>query len=107
MAGCGSGKTRPVGSAPNGASPYRAQDIAGNLWEWTADWYDAKYYHHSPIKNPKGPRKGKFKTVRGEAWTMRTDAGLSCTLRFGYSPGGQGYVVGFRCASNTAVDNIR
>ncbi len=32
--------TQPVGSYPQGASPYRAKDMAGNAWEWTADWFD-------------------------------------------------------------------
>jgi formylglycine-generating enzyme required for sulfatase activity len=34
--GCGRDNTRPVGSKPEGASPYGALDMAGNVWEWTA-----------------------------------------------------------------------
>lgn len=97
MPGCGSGKTMPVGSKPKGASPYGAMDMAGNLWEWTADWYSENYYANSPRKNPQGPSSGSFKTIRGGAWTMRTDPGLASTLRFAYAPQGQGYVIGFRC----------
>jgi len=38
--GCGEDKTWPVGNKPLGASPYGALDMAGNVWEWVADWYD-------------------------------------------------------------------
>ena len=45
----------PVGSYEAGKSPFGAYDMAGNVWEWVNDWYDAKYYEKSPEKNPKGP----------------------------------------------------
>jgi len=96
--GCGAGTTQVVGSKPKGASPYGVMDMSGNLFEWTADWYDEKYYQYSPKNNPKGAQSGEHKTVRGSSWLMRTGSGLVATVRSGYSPLGQGYVVGFRCA---------
>ncbi len=50
-----SGDTAPVGSYPAGAGPYGALDQAGNVWEWTADWYDATYYSKPTGNNPAGP----------------------------------------------------
>ncbi|MGF3501312.1 MAG: formylglycine-generating enzyme family protein, partial [Candidatus Bathyarchaeia archaeon] len=54
----GYASTAPVGSYPGGASPYGALDMAGNVWEWVADWYDRTYYASSPGSNPAGPDWG-------------------------------------------------
>lgn len=56
--------TTPVGSYPAGASPYGALDMAGNVWEWTADWYDGSYYSRSPAQNPTGPDNGSTRVLR-------------------------------------------
>ena len=49
--------TSPVGSFPEGASPYGALDMAGNVFEWVWDWYHPDYYRTSPDANPPGPIK--------------------------------------------------
>ncbi len=56
----------PVGKfRPNG---YELYDMIGNVWEWNADWFDAAYYAHSPVDNPKGPAQGKDRVMRGGSW---------------------------------------
>ena len=51
-------KPAPVGSYLGGASPYGALDMAGNVWQWVADWHDKDYYKRSPERNPRGPDTG-------------------------------------------------
>ncbi len=60
--------TAPVGSFPDGASAYGVEDMAGNVWEWCADWFDANYYQNSPSGNPQGPGSGRERVVRGGSW---------------------------------------
>jgi len=57
--------TAPVGSYPAGASPYGVLDMAGNVYEWVADWYARDYYALSPYENPAGPATGMHKVSRG------------------------------------------
>jgi formylglycine-generating enzyme len=96
MSGCGD-VAMPVGSLPDGASPYGALDMAGNVVELVEDFYDADYYATSPTDDPTGPATGSRYGGRGggfksEALWQRT------SKRDWYDPDDQGESLGFRCA---------
>jgi eukaryotic-like serine/threonine-protein kinase len=93
--GCGGG-TAPVGSFPEGASPYGALDMAGNVWEWVADWYDADYYGRSPDANPTGPGSGDTRVLRGGSWNFYVSF-LRSSFRYWYYPDYTNDFNGFRC----------
>ncbi len=84
--------TTPVGSFPQGMSPYGALDMAGNVWEWVADWY-APY----PGSDYTSPFFGKYKVVRGGSWNHPTQDART-TARDIAHPARRLGVVGFRCA---------
>ena len=92
----GYGLTAPVGSYPAGASWCGALDLAGNVWEWVADWYDEDYYERSLTQNPLGPQEGDSKVLRGGAWSYYP-AYVRSACRIWYHPVLRGIDFGFRC----------
>jgi formylglycine-generating enzyme required for sulfatase activity len=95
FAGC-VGDTDRVGRRVAGQSPYGAFDMAGNVWEWTADWYEASYYAHSPSQDPVGPAAGTLKVMRGGCWVSGENS-LRTTCRKAELPDSWAPNVGFRC----------
>ena len=87
----------PVGSYESGKSPYGVYDMAGNVWEWVNDWYDAKYYEKSPAKNPPGPASGTKKVIRGAGWQNETPT-VRIFTRVDSDPTIRNESTGFRCA---------
>jgi formylglycine-generating enzyme required for sulfatase activity len=91
------GDTDHVGRRPLGQSPYGAMDMAGNVWEWVADWYAADYYRDAPLRDPKGPDSGSLRVIRGGCWESGSDS-LRVSCRKPVVAGTWAYNVGFRCA---------
>ena len=73
------GHPTPVGLYPLGATPHGIHDLAGNVWEWTRDWF----------------KKGDSRVVRGGAWNVNAWL-LKNTVRCGLAPGNRRANVGFR-----------
>lgn len=92
--------TSPVDSFPLGASSYGVMDMAGNVWEWCADWYDSGYYRKAPTKNPPGPSSGKHRVLRGGAWLNDDTSYLRCAVRGWHAPTLTFNYVGFRCVKD-------
>ena len=89
--------TSPVGSFPQGVSPYGCYDMAGNVWEWCNDWHDKDYYASSPSSNPAGPSSGDYRVLRGGSWD--DDAGnCRSANRWWNNPGSRYNNDGFRVA---------
>jgi eukaryotic-like serine/threonine-protein kinase len=91
----GYGTTSPVGTFPDGASPYGALDMAGNAYEWVLDWFSL--YTSEYQNNPIGPVSGSEHVLRGGSWgddilhlriVLRTDEPSDFRRDF----------IGFRCA---------
>ena len=93
----GPGGTAPVGSDPGGASPYGCLDMAGNVWQWCADWYDDNYYAHSPVRNPAGPATGTDRVVRGGSWSGSDEYVFRSAARDYWEPVDRDGYGGFRC----------
>lgn len=102
-------RSSPAGSFPEGASPYGALDMGGNVWEWVNDAFietdpftnSANYYAISPAFNPPGvdPAISEYRVMRGGSWNFTFGFGRAAyRLWFGLDDSYDG--VGFRCASS-------
>ncbi len=108
--------TANVDAYPGGKSPYGAYNMAGNVFEWVADWYDPNYYkNRKDMTNPTGPKEGAFlsntgtyvdriavgkkRVIRGGSWYAPAES-VTNTHRFWNDPMNNSYGVGlgFRCA---------
>jgi len=90
------GDTVEAGNYDDGTSPYGLYDMAGNVWEWVADYYSSTYYQDSPSSNPLGPESGQGHVLRGGSWydpafLIRASSRLK-------EPDPVGNNIGFRCA---------
>jgi len=115
--------TSNIDDYSEGQSPYGAYNMAGNVFEWVADWYDPNYYKITQVKtNPTGPTNGAFlsatgtyvdriavgkkRVIRGGSWYAPAST-VTTTHRFWNDPMNNSYGVGlgFRCARSVEGDN--
>jgi formylglycine-generating enzyme required for sulfatase activity len=90
--------TVQVTEMEKGATPAGLMHMAGNVWEWTADWYDPKAYESMDERDPKGPEGGEFKVHRGGSWLNHRGM-LRSAVRDGSRPTMRNHGTGFRCAA--------
>lgn len=91
--------TNEVGSYPDGASVYGVLDMAGNVREWVADWYQSDYYSsYPPDKWPSNPisLSGSKMVQRGGSWTSTWES-VRVAKRFCNYKGTRTPTLGFRC----------
>jgi formylglycine-generating enzyme required for sulfatase activity len=88
--------TAPVGSFQSGVGPFGALDMAGNVWEWTADWYGE--YTARTSTNPRGPKEGTARVMRGGGWSDLDASWERGADRGWHAPGNRLTVLGLRCA---------
>lgn len=122
-------KPTPGTKYPQGQSVYGCFDMAGNVWEWAADWYDSQYYRHAPNKNPQGPTIAEespyfgrpedvgisiyelkpyaaskmlsaCKVLRGGSWNGSGVVHVRCANRDYDEPTYKNDTIGFRCAKS-------
>ena len=86
-----------VGMKPAGESPYGVHNMAGNVAEIVADWFDENYYSTSPRENPKGPATGKSKARRSAPY-YKFSGSKTTWSRSEHI--GANYWTGFRCAQD-------
>jgi formylglycine-generating enzyme required for sulfatase activity len=91
--------TAPVGHYEAGKSPCGAYDMAGNVWEWVADWYDTDYYSKATDRNPQGPDSGEKRALRGGSW-FGYEGDARCADRYGGEPNVRISYFGFRVAAS-------
>ncbi len=88
-----------VDSFPDGQSIYKVLHLSGNVAEWVNDWLGSDYYPIMPERNPPGPKRGRYKVVRGGSWKSKPVM-LRTATRGGAVPEERAATIGFRCVND-------
>ncbi|MDM5336423.1 formylglycine-generating enzyme family protein [Fictibacillus enclensis] len=92
--------TAPVHSFP--ANGYGLHNVAGNVWEWCADWFSSTSYQDGPSENPTGPLNGKSRVTRGGSYMCHSSYcnRYRVAARSSNTPDSSTGNIGFRCAAD-------
>ena len=95
------GRTTPVDAYPAGVSAFGCYDLLGNVWEWTASWFD-RYtgFEAYPYRGySQAYFDGQHRVLKGGSWATQPSS-LRCAFRNWYHPHVREILAGFRCASD-------
>ncbi len=99
--------TVPVTEFESGQNVYQVFNMAGNVWEWVADWYSDSYYKDyeelTTKTPPEGPSTGTHRVIRGGGFNTPWES-FQITNREGRDPTSPGSHVGFRCVRPVSTD---
>ena len=76
---------------------WKLYDMLGNVWQWTEDGYNEKYYEQKEGKDPGGPPGGQYRTLRGGSW-FNGPRVLRVSYRNWFAPSVRDDLIGVRCA---------
>ncbi len=88
--------TAPVGSFAKGVTKFGLNDMVGNVWEWTSDWYAT--YKPEEQTNPTGAKDGDKRAIRGGGFNGGFPLWVNPAFRYHQVPSASVHGIGFRCA---------
>jgi gamma-glutamyl hercynylcysteine S-oxide synthase len=94
-------QTTPVGAYPAGRSASGCDDMLGNVWEWTASWFEgySGFTSYPYVGYSQTYFDGKHRVLKGGSWATRPWE-MRCSFRNWYYPEIREILAGFRCVSN-------